>query len=160
VRSEVWATDKELPATNMKLMEELLANSVAHPRLYVLLISVFAALALILTAVGVYGVVAYSVTQQTRDIGIRMALGARPIDVFKHVTGQALLLALIGLGIGLVLAFGASRLISSLLYGAKATDLIILGATSLILLAVALLASYIPARKATRIDPIVALRYE
>lgn len=160
VRREVWATDKELPVTSMKLMEDLMSNSVAQPRLYVLLLSVFAALALILTAIGVYGVMAYSVTLRTHDIGIRMALGARPMDIFKQVIGQALILALIGLGIGLVMALGTTRLISSLLYGAKTTDLITLAVTSLTLLGVALLASYIPARKATKIDPIVALRYE
>jgi predicted permease len=160
VRKEVWATDRDLPVSSMKLMEELISNSVAQPRFYVLLLSVFAALALILAAVGVYGVMSYSVTLRTRDIGIRMALGARPSDVFKHVVGQALVLALIGLGSGILLAIASTRVMTSLLYGTNAADPLTLGATALVLLAVALLASYIPARRATKVDPMVALRYE
>jgi predicted permease len=160
IRKEVWATDRDLPVSNMKLMSELISNSVAQPRFYVILIGVFAALALILAAVGVYGVMSYSVTLRTRDIGIRMALGARPADIFKHILGQALLLALIGLGIGIVLAITSTRVMSSLLYGINATDPLTLVATSLVLLAVALLASYVPARRATKVDPMVALRYE
>src|SRR5947199_1839929 len=103
-------------------MEELISNSVTKECFYVLLLGVFAALALILAAVGVYGVMSYSVTLRTRDIGIRMAVGARPIDIFKHVVGQALVLALIGLGVGIVLAITSTRIMSSLLYGINATD--------------------------------------
>ena len=160
IRKEVGATDKDLPVSSMKLMDELISNSVAQPRFYVILLSVFAALALILAAVGVYGVMSYSVTLRTRDIGIRMALGARPIDIFKHIVGQALLLGLIGLGVGIVLAITSTRVMSSLLYGINPTDPLTLAITSLILLAVALLASYIPARRATKVDPMVTLRYE
>jgi predicted permease len=160
VRKEVWATDKNLPVSNMKLMEELISNSVAQPRFYVLLLTVFAALALILAAVGVYGVMSYSVTLRTRDIGIRMALGARPGDIFKHIVGQALVLALIGLGVGIVLAIASTRVMTSLLFGTSPADPLTLAATALVLLAVALLASYIPARRATKVDPMVALRYE
>jgi len=160
IRKEVWAADKDLPVSSMKLMEELISNSTAQPRFYVILLTVFAALALILAAVGVYGVMAYSVTLRTRDIGIRMALGARPMDIFKHVVGQALILALIGLGIGLVLAIASTQAMSTLLFGVSAADPLTLAGTALILLAVALLASYLPARKATKVDPMVALRYE
>jgi putative ABC transport system permease protein len=160
IRKEVWATDKDLPVSNMKLMDELISNSVAQPRFYVILLSVFAGLALVLAAVGVYGVMSYSVLLRTRDIGIRMALGARPIDIFKHVLTQALVLALIGLGIGLVLAVTSTRVLSSLLYGISPTDPITLAATALVLLLVALLASYLPARRATKVDPMVTLRYE
>lgn len=160
VRKEVWAADKDLPVSSMKLMEELISNSVAQTRFYVLLLTVFAALALILAAVGVYGVMAYSVTLRTRDIGIRMALGARPADIFKHIIGQALVLALIGLGIGLVLAVTSTWIMSSLLYGVTNYDPATLAVTGLLLLIVALLASYLPARKATKVDPMVALRYE
>jgi putative ABC transport system permease protein len=102
----------------------------------------------------------YSVLLRTRDIGIRMALGARPIDIFKHVLSQALVLALIGLGIGLVLAVTSTRVLSSMLYGISPTDPITLAATALVLLLVALLASYLPARRATKVDPMVTLRYE
>ncbi len=160
IRKEVWATDKDLPVSNMKLMDELISNSVAQPRFYVILLSVFAGLALVLAAVGVYGVMSYSVTLRTHDIGIRMALGALPMDIFKHVITQALLLALVGLGIGLALAVTSTRVLSSLLYGISATDPITLGATALVLLFVALLASYLPARRATKVDPMVTLRYE
>ena len=160
LRKEVLSADREIPAVNIKLMEELITNSVAKERFYVLLLAVFAALALILAAVGVYGVMSYSVTLRTRDIGIRMALGARPADIFKHIVGQALLLGLIGLGVGIVLAIASTRVMSSLLYGINATDPLTLAITSLVLLAVALLASYLPARRATRVDPLVTLRYE
>jgi len=160
LRKEVLSADREIPAVNIKLMEELISNSVAKERFYVLLLAVFAVLALILAAVGVYGVMSYSVTLRTRDIGIRMALGARPADIFKHIVGQALLLGLIGLGVGIVLAIASTRVMSSLLYGINATDPLTLAITSLVLLAVALLASYLPARRATRVDPLVTLRYE
>ena len=160
LRKEVQTADREIPAANIKLMSELISNSVTKERFNVLLLSVFAALALILAAVGVYGVMSYSVTLRTRDIGIRMALGARPSDVFKHVVGQALVLALIGLGIGILLAMASTSVMTSLLYGINTTDPLTLGATALVLLAVALLASYIPARRATKVDPMVALRYE
>ena len=160
LRKEVLSADREIPAVNLKLMEELISNSVAKERFYVLLLGVFAALALILAAVGVYGVMSYSVILRTRDIGIRMALGARPVDIFKHIVGQALVLGLIGLGVGIVLAIASTRVMSSLLYGINATDPLTLAITSLVLLAVALLASYLPARRATRVDPLVTLRYE
>ena len=160
IRKEVWATDKDLPVSNMKLMDELISNSTAQPRFYVILLTVFAALALILAAVGVYGVMAYSVTLRTRDIGIRMAVGAQPMDIFKHVIGHALMLASIGLVIGLVLAGTSTLVMKSLLFGISTADPLTLIVTALILLAVALLASYLPARKATKVDPMVALRYE
>jgi len=160
IRKEVWATDRELPVSNMQLMDELISNSVAQPRFYVILLSVFAGLALVLAAVGVYGVMSYSVTLRTRDIGLRMALGARPVDIFKHTLGQALVLALIGLGIGILLAITSTRVMSSLLYEISTTDPRTLGATAIILLVVALLASYLPARRATKVDPMVALRHE
>jgi len=160
IGKEVRATDKDLPVSSMKLMEDLISNSVAQPRFYATLLSIFAALALILAAVGVYGVMSYSVAVRTRDIGLRVALGARPLDIFRYVVGQALLLTLIGLGIGIALAVVSARLMKSLLYGVTSTDPLTLAAASLALLAVALLASYIPARRAIKIDPIVTLRYE
>jgi putative ABC transport system permease protein len=160
LRGEVRAADPEIPVTNLKLMEELISNSVNKERFNVLLLGVFAALALILAAVGVYGVLSYSVTLRTHDIGVRMALGAMPIDIFKHVLGQALLWAGIGLAIGILIAIGSTRVMSSLLYGISASDPLTLVATSLVLLVMALLASYIPARRATKVDPIITLRHE
>ena len=160
IRKEVWAADKDLPVSSMKLMEELISTSVAQPRFYLILLTVFAGLALVLAAIGVYGVMSYSVTLRTRDIGIRMALGATPTDIFKQVVGQALWLALIGLGVGIALAILSTRVMSSLLYGVSTMDPMTLASTSLALLVVALLASYLPARRATKVDPIVTLRYE
>jgi len=160
IRKEVWTADKDLPVSNMKLMDELISNSTAQPRFYVILLTVFAALALILAGCRSYGVMAYSVTLRTRDIGIRMALGAQPMDIFKHVIGHALMLASIGLVIGLILAGTSTLVMKSLLFGISTADPLTLIVTALILLAVALLASYLPARKATKVDPMVALRYE
>jgi putative ABC transport system permease protein len=141
-------------------MESMVSASVAQPRFYLLLFGIFAALALFLAAVGIYGVLSYSVTQRMHEIGIRLALGAKSSDVIKLVVGQGMMLALIGVAIGLIVAFILTRLMSSLLYGVSATDPVTFVALALLLTAVALLASYIPARRATKVDPMIALRYE
>jgi putative ABC transport system permease protein len=160
VRNEVWAVDKDQPVSNITTMNEILSGSVAKQRFNTLLLAIFAAVALVLAAVGIYGVISYSVTQRTHEIGIRMALGATSTDVLRLVVGQGFKLVTIGVAIGLVSAFILTRLMASLLFGVSATDPVTFVAISAVLVAVAMLASYIPARKATRVDPMIALRYE
>ena len=141
-------------------MNQRLATAMAQPRFRTTLIALFAAVALILACVGIYGVISYSVTQRTHEIGIRMALGAQQRDVLKMVIRQALLLAAAGVAIGLIASFGLTRLMSSLLFGVKPTDPATFIITALLLATTALVASYLPARRATKIDPLAALRYE
>jgi putative ABC transport system permease protein len=160
VRVTVWEVDKDQPVSNISTMEDILSESVARQRFSMLLLGIFAALALVLAAVGIYGVMSYSVAQRTREFGIRMALGAQTRDVLKLAVGEGLKLVLIGVVIGLVAAFILTRLMSSLLFGVSATDPTTFITISLVLISVAVLASYIPARRATKVDPMVALRYE
>jgi putative ABC transport system permease protein len=141
-------------------LEELQAGSLTPRRVNLLLLSAFAGLGLILASVGIYGVVSYSVSQRTHEIGVRTALGASPGDVLKLVVGQGLRSALIGTGVGLAASFGVTRFLQAMLFGVKPTDPATFLVAALLWIAIALLACYIPARRATKVDPMVALRYE
>jgi putative ABC transport system permease protein len=160
VTKEVAALDRDLPVFGVKTMDEYLAASVAAPRFNTTLLSIFAAVALALTIVGLYGVMSYAVAQRTNEIGIRMALGAQTRDVMRLVVKQGVKLVALGLALGLVGSFALTRLLTALLFGVTKHDPLTFVAVSVLLAAVALLACYIPARRATRIDPLVALRYE
>jgi putative ABC transport system permease protein len=160
IRQQVLSTDKDQPVFNARTMEQVIAESIASRRFAMLLLSIFACVALLLASVGIYGVMSYSVTQRTHEIGIRMALGASTRDVMKMIVGHGMGLTLLGVGCGLVAAILLSRFLSSLLFGVSAADPLTYGGVSLLLILVALVACYIPARRATRVDPMVALRYE
>ena len=160
VRNQVWAIDKDQPVSDIRAMDEIVADAMARQRFSMLLLGIFAALALVLATVGIYGVMSYSVTQRTREIGIRMALGAQRSDMLKMAVWHGFQLVLIGLVLGLVAAFLLTRVMATLLFGISATDPVTFIVISVILLGVALLASYIPALRATRVDPMVALRYQ
>ncbi|HEY6306030.1 MAG TPA: ABC transporter permease [Candidatus Angelobacter sp.] len=160
VRSVVAQIDKNLPLGDVATMEEIMSISVAQPRLQTFLLGLFGGLAMILAAVGIYGVMSYSVTQRTSEIGIRMALGADRASVLRMVMVQGLRLAAIGLAIGLALALAVTRVMSKILFGVSPTDPLTFATIAVLLALVALLACYFPARRATRVDPMVALRYE
>jgi ABC-type antimicrobial peptide transport system permease subunit len=145
---------------DVRPMEEIVARSIAKQRLTMLLLSVFSGLALILSAVGIYGVISYLTGQRTHEIGVRVALGASSRDVLHLVLGEGLKMTLFGVGIGLAAALGLTRLITKLIYGVNAADPITFAGVALLLTAVALLACFIPARRAMRVDPMMALRYE
>jgi putative ABC transport system permease protein len=160
IRGALTAIDKNQPIHSFKPLEAEVSKLVAPQRFTTMLLATFAALAALLAAIGIYGVMSYSVTQRTNEIGIRMALGAQTRDVMKVVMRQGVILTVAGVTIGLAASFALTRLISDLLFGVEATDPATLIAITLLLLVVALLACFIPARRATRVDPIVALRYE
>jgi putative ABC transport system permease protein len=160
VTKEVAAMDRDIPLFGVKSMDEYLSASVAAPRFSTTLLTIFAGVALVLTVVGLYGVMSYSVAQRTNEIGIRMALGAQSSDVLVMIVKQGSVLILLGLGIGLVGAFALTRVISSLLFGVTAKDPFTFAAVAVLLAIVALLACYIPALRATKVDPMNALRCE
>ncbi|HWN99400.1 MAG TPA: ABC transporter permease [Blastocatellia bacterium] len=160
IREQIWELDKDIPIANLATMDQLLSKSVAQPRFRTLLLGLFAALALVLASVGIYGVISYSVTQRTHEIGIRMALGAQPRNVMTLVIRQGMMLALIGLAVGLAASLALTQIMESLLFEVSATDQATFAVVAVLLAGVALLACWIPARRAARVDPMVALRCE
>jgi putative ABC transport system permease protein len=160
LRREVQAVDKDLPVSDVKPMTQRVSETNASRRLVAFLLAMFACVALFLASEGIYGVTAYSVTQRVQEIGIRMAFGARPVDILKLIVRQSMGLVLVGVALGLAASLALAHLISSLLFGITATDPVTLAAMSLLLIAVALVACFVPARNAMRVDPMVAMRYQ
>jgi putative ABC transport system permease protein len=160
VKSQVWAVDKDQTIWAARTMEEIVAQSVAPRRFNLLLVGVFAALALVLASVGIYGVISYAVSQRTREIGVRLALGAQQRDILKLIVGQGLLLALGGIASGLIASFALTHWLKSLLFGVSTTDPLTFAGVALLLTLVAFVACYVPARRATKVDPMAALLSE
>jgi putative ABC transport system permease protein len=160
IEQAVWSVDKDQPLSDPVTLDQARSQSIAQPRIAALLLGLFAGAALLLAAVGLYGVVSYWVAERTHDMGVRMALGARSSDVFLQVVGRGLILALLGTAIGLAGSLAATRVLASFLFGVRSTDPLTFAAVALLLMCVALVASYFPARRAAKVDPMVALRYE
>jgi putative ABC transport system permease protein len=160
VREQIWWVDKNAPIADVKTMDTVVTESVAAPRFRSLLLGAFGALGLLLAMIGIYGVISYTVTQRTREIGVRMALGAQPRDLIHLVLGEGMLLAAIGIGLGAAGALALARILESVLYEIKPRDPATFMAVSLAVAAAAAAACYIPARRAVRVDPMVALKYE
>jgi ABC-type antimicrobial peptide transport system permease subunit len=159
-RREIQGLDRQLPLFDIRTMDQLVSRSVSEPRFNMMLLAVFAGLALALASVGIYGVMSYSAAERTREIGIRMAMGAQSGDVLKLVLKQGVYLIAFGLAFGLVGSYALTRLLSSFLFGVDTTDLATFVGIALLLGTVALIACYIPARRATKVDPMISLRYE
>src|SRR6185503_9241683 len=160
VRKEVLSIDPDQPLADVRTMEQWLGTAVAAPRYRTALLGLFALLALVLASTGIYGVMCYSVAQRTHEIGVRMALGARQLDVLKLVVRQGMLLTLVGVILGLTGAFALTRVMQSLLFGVTAKDPFTFAVVAALLSAVAFIACLVPALRATRVDPLIALRYE
>jgi len=160
LQAELRAVDRDLPLYDVAPMEAVVDSSVSQRRFSMLLLGIFAGVAVVLASLGIYGVIAYTVTQRTRELGIRMALGARQADVFGLMVGQGMRMTLLGVGLGLVLALGLGRLLSALLYGVKAHDPLTFAGVAVLLAGVALVASWLPARRAAKVDPALTLRSE
>ena len=160
LREQVKAVDRDLPVFGERTMEQVVADSVSRRKFAVQVVGLFGILALVLAAVGIYGVIAYSVTQRTREIGIRVALGASRSAILRWVLKQGMFLTMAGVAAGLIGAFALTRLLRTLLFGIGPTDFVTYAALAILLTIVALVACYIPARRATKVDPLVALRYE
>jgi ABC-type antimicrobial peptide transport system permease subunit len=160
VQERVWSVNPDVPVAEISTLGELYTKSMARTSFTLVMLCVAGSMALLLGIVGIYGVISYSVSQRTREIGIRMALGAQRQDVLRLVLGQGARIAFFGVAIGLAAAAALARLLSSLLFSVSASDPLTFAAVAVLLIAVALLACYIPARRALRVDPIIALRYE
>jgi len=160
VTGAVHQVDPEIPIVDVLTMEDLISNSLSQQHMTMLLLAAFAGLALVLASVGIYSVLSYAVRRRLREIGIRMALGAQARDVLRMILGYGAKLAAIGVGIGALSAFGLTRLMTSQLFGITATDPVTFATVALLLVLIALAACYLPARRATKVDPMVALRYE
>ncbi len=160
VQREFQAVDGQMPVSKIRTMEQVISEGVARQQFNMLLLSIFAVIALALAALGIYGLMSYSVEQQTQELGIRMALGAAKQDIVRLIVRQGMTPALIGVVAGVAIAFGLTRVLASLLYGVKASDPLTFGAVALVLTAIALFSTYIPARRAARVDPALALRHE
>jgi ABC-type antimicrobial peptide transport system permease subunit len=160
VKKQVWSVDRQIPITDILSMEDLMAVSLAQQRFNMLLLALFSVLALILAAVGIYGLMAYAVSQRTHEIGVRLAIGAQRRDVLRLVLRDGAKLTLLGIAVGIIAALALTRLMASLLFEVTPTDPATFAAVALLLAVVALAACYIPARRATRVDPMVALRYD
>ena len=160
ISGAVHEVDREQPVLDVVSMDDILVDSVSHQRFNMLLLSAFSGLALLLAAIGIYSVLAYSVRRRMREIGVRMALGAQRGDILRMILGQGTRLALVGTGIGIAVSFGLTRLIANQLFGVTATDPVTFLSVAVLIVLVALAACYIPARRAMRVDPVTALRYE
>jgi putative ABC transport system permease protein len=160
IRQEVQKMDKDLPVTDVAMMSDALEASVAQPRFRTFLLGLFAAMALVLAATGIFGVISYSVSRRTNEIGIRVALGASRSTILRMILRETLTLTFVGMAVGIPCALAASRLLGHMLFGVSANDPATLAVVALVLAVVASLAGFVPARRAMRVDPIVALRYE
>jgi ABC-type antimicrobial peptide transport system permease subunit len=158
IQREFQAVDGQMPIAKVRTMEQVMADDVSRQNFNMLLLSIFAGIALVLAAIGIYGLMSYSVEQQTKELGVRMALGASKSDVLKLILKQGMTPACLGVLAGLGIAYGLTRLLASLLYGVKANDPLTFGLVAVALTGVALFASYVPARRAVRLDPLAALR--
>jgi len=160
VRAKIAEIDPNLPVAGISSMEQVVGASVAQPKITMQFAGIFAGLALLLAAIGIYGVMAYSVTARNQEMGIHVALGARPVDILRLVVGQGMRMTLIGVALGVAASLVLTRLLASLLFRVEATDPVVFSAAALVLVGAAFAACYLPARRATRVDPIVVLRYE
>ncbi len=160
VRGEMLSLDSTLPLRNLRTMDQVIATSISPQRFQMMLLTLFGGIGLALSSIGIYGVMAYTVSQRTREIGIRMALGAQMKDVLRMVLRQGMRLTVIGLAVGLTAAYALTRVLKTLLFGVTPTDLTTFVFVSVALVVMALVACFIPARRATKVDPLVALRYE